>query len=235
MFSSYSPIYGNAFGYIRDKKIAKETHKKLRALTLKEFSALCKWAFSSIDFSSILLLIIEASTSSLLVMPSGFSVALEGLTDLIVKEKEEKVAPIKDKKLAGKIRSEFRSIIDSHSKSLDLEGQQILKSKIDNINQLTNRGKLTKPFELLKFKLTTEDIKAIEHRNDFLHGRIALGFNDEVKVANQEVYYISLRLYTLLAILILKSVGYDNRIVNYPKIHENVYKKKLSEEHFRQI
>lgn len=235
LLSMYSPIYGNAYGYIRERKLAEKIYPTLRTLSLKEFSKLCQWTHNSIDFSSILLLIIEATTSSLLVMPSGLSVALEGLTDLIVKENEDKVAPIKDKKLAKKIRGELTNVIDDNSVNLDKEGQQILKIKIENINQLTNRGKLSKPFELLKFTLTKEDIKAIDHRNDFLHGRITLAFGDDTNNANKEIYYIALRLYTLLAVLILKSIGYDNKIVNYPKIHETVYKKKLAEPHFRQV
>lgn len=235
MYSMYSPIYGNAYGYIREKTLAKKIYPTLRTLSLDEFSKLCQWSFESTDFSSILLLIIEATTSSLLVMPSGLSVALEGMTDLIIKKNEDKVAPIKDKKLASKIRGELKTIIENYSAKLDKEGVQILKSKIENINQLTNRSKLSKPFELLKFKLTAEDIKAIDHRNDFLHGRISLAFGDNNDTAGLEIYYVSLRLYTLLAILILKSIGYDNKIVNYPKIHEAIYKKQLDEQYFRQV
>ncbi len=235
MNSMYSPIYGNAYGYIREGEIAEKVYPTLRTLTLKEFSKLCQWTHTSVDFSSILLLIIEASTSSLLVMPSGFSVALEGLTDIIVKENEAKLAPIKDKKLAKEIRTELKNVIEKYSERLQKNRQQILINRIDNINQLTNQSKLTKPFELLNFTLTTEDISAIDHRNDFLHGRINLMLGDDTKNANKEIYYVSLRLYTLLSVLILKSIGYDNKIVNYPKIHESVYNKKLNEEHFRQL
>ena len=235
MYSVYHPIHSNAHAYIRDKDLAKKTHTSLRTLSLKEFSMLCQWTYSSTEFASILFLIIESSISTLLVMPSGFSVALEGLTDIIVKINEDKVAPIKDKILAKKIKEELIKVVESYSINLEKAGKQILKNKIENINQLTNRSKLSKPFELLKFTLTPEDIKAIEHRNDFLHGRITLMLGDNTEEATKEIYYIALRLYTLLAVLILKSIGYDNKIVNYPKIHEVVYSKKLDELHFRQI
>lgn len=233
--SAYSPIYGNAYGYIREKKLAKTIYPTLRTLSLQEFSKLCQWVYKSDDFSSILLLILEASTSSLLVMPSGFSVALEGLTNLIIKQNKDKIMPIQDSRIASKIRDELNMVITNYSLSISLEGQEIIRRKISNINQPTNKVKLSKPFEILNFLLTTEDIKAIEHRNDFLHGRINLIPDDNAGDCNREIYYISLRLYTLLAVLILKSVGYDNKIVNYPKIHETVYKKKLNESHFRQI
>jgi hypothetical protein len=214
LHSNYSPISSIAYRHVRDAKFAKQASANLRTLTQNEFSKLCEWAHISVELSSILLLIVEASTSSLLVMPSGYSVALEGLTDLIVEKHEDKLAPIKDKRTAKAIRSELKTIIASYSNHLDEHSIKILNYRIDNINQLTNQSKLVKPFEVLKFELTKEDIKAIEHRNHFLHGRITLETDDkhDIHAANEEIYYISLRLYTLLSVLILKSVGYDNRL-----------------------
>jgi hypothetical protein len=236
--SMYTPIYRNAFGYMNDRSLLKEAvemNRTLRTLTAEEFSRLCQWAYNSVEFSSILLLIIESSSSSLLVMPSGLAVALEGITDLIVKQNEGKLAPIKDKAKAKKFRAQLQTILATYAQDVDLVGLQILKSRIDNINQLTNQAKLTKPFELLKFKLTDEDIKAIDHRNDFLHGRLTLAIEGNIKRVNHEIYYITLRLYTLLSVLILKSVGYDGKIVNYPVIHNSIYKKLLNEPYFRQV
>jgi hypothetical protein len=234
LMSMYSPIYSNSHGYIRDKKLAKQVYPTLRNLKTNEFSKLCQWAFDSVEFSSILLLIIESSTSSLLVMPSGYSIALEGLTNLIVGQNEEKLAPIKNKSSAKKIRDQLKEVIDLNKGDISHDGISILKNKIDNINQLTNQSKLIKPFELLKFKLSPEDLIAIEHRNDFLHGRITL-FEGDLDKSNLQIFYVSTRLYTLLSVLILKSIGYDNKIVNYPKINEAYFKKTIEEDHFRQV
>jgi hypothetical protein len=42
--------------------------------------------------------------------------------------------------------------------------------------------------------------------------------------------------YTLLSMIILKWIGYDNRVVNYPKIHEGFTEIRLKEEEaFRQV
>lgn len=236
--SMYAPLYADAFGYLHsksDRTSIEEIHRTLRVLNAKEFSKLCQWAHQSLEFSSILLLIIEACSSSLLVMPSGLSVALEGLTDLLVKQNAEKVAPISSKPIAKKVREELLKVLSSNSSKISSEGLAILKRRIENINQLTNQAKLTKPFELFKFALTEEDKSAINHRNDFLHGRLTLAIEGDVKNANNEIYYVALRLYTLLAVLILKSVGYDNKIVNYPVVHNDVYNKELDEPSFRQV
>ncbi|NOT77008.1 MAG: hypothetical protein HOP08_18955 [Cyclobacteriaceae bacterium] len=236
--SMYSPIYANAFGLMRDRSEFKATdkvNKTLRPLRREEFSKLCQWAHDSLEFSSVLLLIIEATAASLVIMPAGMSVALEGLTNLIIETNKETISPIQDKKISKKVRAELNKVIDDNSKSLQPEGIKILKTRIENINQLTNKAKLTKPFELLKFKLSQEDLRAIEHRNDFLHGRLTLGITNDNKNASTEIYYIALRLYTLLAVLILKSVGYDNKVVNYPMTQMEVYEKKFKEPFFRQV
>ena len=149
--------------------------------------------------------------------------------------------PIKSPSLARTIRKEFLKIVSDNiekvdkfgKRIIDSEGEGILKSRIGDMNKLTNTKKLKKPFELFKFVLTKEDMLAIKHRNDFLHGRITLGIHSEDN--GFEIYYIALRLYTLLSVLILKSIDYDNYIVNYPKIHEDVCKKKIDESHFRKI
>lgn len=234
IYSFYSPIYSNAHGYIRDNKIAEDEQKGLRVMTSFEFSTLCRKVHYNNDFLAILLLILESSTSSLLVMPSGFSIALEGLTELYVEENEEKVAPINNKKQAKNLRKELMEILDSHKDIIGEDAISIISKRIDNINQPTNQDKLIKPFELLNFKLTEDDKKAINHRNDFLHGRITLSSDDD-SIGERKTYHIALRLYTLLSVLILKSIGYNGKILNYPKIHESASSDKIIEPYYRQI
>jgi hypothetical protein len=241
IYSIYKPIYSNAHGYIRNRQAAEKEQSTLRKLSQKEFSKLCQWAFEASELASLLILIIESSKPSLLVMPSGFSVALEGLTDLVVQKNEDKLVPVKDKKLASKLRTELKKTVDTFGSQINGDSINVLKNRIDQINQPTNRSKLIKPFELLNFTLTKEDEEAIEHRNDFLHGRITLSdktkkFNGEdIKIADSRIYYISMRLYTLLSVLILKSIGFTGKIINHPKVQENVARKKVNEDHFRQV
>lgn len=234
IYSFYSPIYSNAHGYIRDHKIAEDEQKGLRVITSSEFSELCRKVHSNNDFLAILLLILESSTSSLLVMPSGFSIALEGLTELYEKKHEEKVAPIKNKSQARDLREDLIKTLDGHRNIIGEEAISIISKRIDNINQPTNQDKLMRPFELLNFKLTEDDKKAISCRNDFLHGRITLHANDGSE-GGLKTYHIALRLYTLLSVLILKPIGYDSKILNYPKIHESVCSNKIEEPYYRQI
>ncbi len=71
-------------------------------------------------------------------------------------------------------------------------------------------------------KLTLNDIKAIEHRNDLLHGNILLT-NKELKSEsdiNNYMGYISGKLFTLISALILKYVGYEGYVINHAKFYD---------------
>jgi hypothetical protein len=234
--TAYCPVWENAYAYKHSigRKLAESIQPTLRKLSAKEFAKLCKWTHESLDFQGILLLILESMKASLLFMPAGLSVALESLTDFLVKKDEEKVLPMK-KQLARKVRDELFQVIEKYKNEIEEEGIATLTKRIENINQLTNRNRLVKPFERLGFQLTEEDKKAIEHRNDFLHGKLTLKSDLLAEEDDRDVYYIALRLYTLLSVLILKSIGYDNKIVNYPKIHERTYNRNVDESPFRQI
>jgi hypothetical protein len=231
--ASYTPIYANAAGFLwNNLPEAKKVQPTLRPLTASEFTRICQWAADSLEFRALLLLTLEGTAASLTIMPSAFSVALEAMTALLVKKDEGKYSPITDKTLAKQIRAQLKKEIDQHAAALGPVSTKILKAKIDDINQPTNRAKLTKPFEVLKFKLTEADIEVIDHRNDFLHGSIAyLPEKDEDSDlqpqdptdGSKEIFYTALRLYTLIAVLVLKSVEYDSRIVNYPAVHLKNY------------
>jgi hypothetical protein len=242
----FSPVYANAHGYIRDTKEADKIQQTLRTLTLSEFSTLCQWAVDSIELTAILLLISEACGSSLAIMPSAFSVALESLTELIISETAESFSPITDKLLARELKRKLKTELDTFKEKLSAKSTVILKERINNINQITNQSKLMKPFEILNFNLSAEDIIAINHRNNFLHGKIAYLPDKKNKkkevtlqVSGQEIYYTALRLYTLLSVLILKSVKYDNKILNHPKIQSHNYNDVFpwlkDEPYFRQL
>ena len=83
------------------------------------------------------------------------------------------------------------------------------------------------------------DLKILEARNDFLHGRVPditdAGKDRSLDRRRKDLYYTSIRFYTLLNMLILKWVGYDNRVINYPKLNEAFTEIKLKEEPYRQV
>jgi hypothetical protein len=225
--SSYAPIHTNPYSWL--KAIPRKTSdrlysgKKIQPIPLSVFSSLCKKLYDSLDFTTVIMLIIESSEGSLLVMPGGYAIALEALSKLILKDfPPSKLSPVPVEDMR-ELLVQLRVVVDGDSPKLSTENKALLKARIEQMNQPTNKAKLKLPFELLEVPLTEKDLQILESRNDFLHGRTPnlLGLGETLAVGrrNQDVYYASLRFYALLSRLILKWVGFDGYVVNQVKIH----------------
>lgn len=237
----YPPVYSNVYGFLSRSRQASKFRKLLRPVSIDEFSILCTKVYNSIDFESVLLLILESSVASLLFRPGGYAIALETISDIIMNEKNEKgkIAPIKDRKVSKSFRGDVYEVLDKYSKFISEDDLTVLGKRIDNLNQVPNTSRLKAPFALYKIQLSEDDNKILKSRDSLLHGKIPditdAGKNRSEEKKNKDLYYTSVRLYTLLNVLILKWIGYDNFVVNYPKLHESYTKIKLKEEPYRKI
>lgn len=242
MISTYTPSNSNPYSYARKaKSIAKKLHKNktLRPVNFEEFSRLSEKLYTSGDFTAIVMLMMECGTASLLFRPGGYAIALESLSDLILDNEKLNLAPIKTKRTSQDFRKALNNVVDDFGDKIDTEGVLALRRKIEQINQTTNKARLKAPFDKLGIVLLEADLEVLETRNDFLHGRIPdftkLGNDREDYIKNKDMYYASIRLYTLLNILILKWIGYDNYVLNFPKIHEEYCQIKLKEPFYRKV
>jgi hypothetical protein len=231
--SPYHPIYTNAYGYLDDKKKAEALNKKLKGISRDVFSNLCTKAYKSKEFSQALYTLLEGSRGSIQMMAWSYSICLETLTSIIAEENHDRLNPIKSKSIAKKIHKELLSVIDSNKPDL-INAYEILEKRINDMNKPTNRDKLQKPFEILKIKLTSDDVDCIDKRNDFLHGR-----RPNIEKASEEefgmLYHIALKLAVLNSALILKSCGFSGKILNHPQIQSSITKVNLHEEIYRDI
>lgn len=138
-----------------------------------------------------------------------YSVALETITTLISPLIEDKNKPIQNKALAKRIRTDLKTALNSHKFEISPETLKKIESDIDRINSLTNKQKLTLPFEYYNYNLSTKEIEAIERRNDFLHGRIPENSN------KHDLPLIVGRLLFCVNVLILKYIEFSGYIY-YP-------------------
>lgn len=243
--SMYSPLNWNPHSILYDKKeIAESYINKLTKLKLEEFSTLVSAIHNNQELSATIILLLEASSiRSFLIIPIVFSVVVESLSKIISQVENEKEYPIDNKNVADSLKEDLTKIVDSYSDKVSNEGILKIKRRINEINKpivkehLTNIEKLTLPFEQVNIKLTVNDIKAIEHRNDLLHGNILLE-RKELKSEsdiNNYMGYISGKLFTLISALILKYIGYEGYIINYAKFYEDLCEIETIEEYFRLI
>jgi hypothetical protein len=240
--STYTPIHTNPYSWLHDKsKIAEGIYKKkmLRTLTIVELSILTNKLYNSIDFSSAIILLLESSVASLLFMPGGYAIVLETLSDLIIGDDKLKLAPIKNKSKAKLLRKKLLETLDSECGDLPAEDYAVLKARIEQLNQMTNGERLKAPFNKLGIKLLDKDLEILRSRNDFLHGRVPdiskTVAEPGLEQKNRDLYYASLRFYTLLNMLILKWIGFDNYVVNFPKLNQEYCKIRLKEPYYRKL
>lgn len=232
----YTPINSNPYSWIKeDREIATKYYNKISEINTKQLSMFCQIVHEEMDIKAIVLLITESIGRSLLLMPAGLSVALEGLSEYFAIKNEETLKPIKDKKLAKTLRNDLSEILQKYSKLEVFTGAQIIQNKIDNINTPTNRQKLKAPFTILKIPLMEIDEEVLEYRNDFLHGNINLKPQKGKKTYSMDSFEISLRLLTLLNMALMKMIGYNGYIINHVKTQETGLNKQINEDYYREI
>lgn len=237
-----NPINTNAYARLYEKPKQAENYYKsgiLKKLEIKSFSFLCNKLLTDDNFLATILLIIESTKASLIFRPGGYSIALETLSDIIIGKEKVKIAPISSKKDFKELRNELIEVLNKHSKRESYGDVNTLKVRLENLNQITNLESLKKPFSILNINLLDEDIKVIKSRNDFLHGRVPdfknAGENRSIELKDYDLFYASVRLYTLLNVLIFKMIGFDNYVLNYPKIYEKNTKYKVKEVCYRKV
>lgn len=227
--SIFNPVNSNAYSKLYDNKdAAAEFQGKLTLIPMETVANLTSLIKKNKKVSVTIILLLEAANArSLLMIPSMFSVIIESLAKIIATEETGKVLPISNKEVSKRIIKKLTEVIDNNSADLSEEGALKIKRRLLAINnpmvneKFTNNERLTRPFEQLGIKLTIEDIIAIEHRNDLLHGNILLDTGEELTSEEEDNYmaYISGKLFTLISKLILKYAGYDGYVINYAKLY----------------
>lgn len=234
--SFYTPINTNPYSWIKNnRKIAKKYYGEISEISVLQFSNLCQLIHDEADIKAIILLITESISRSLLLMPAGLSVALEGFSEYFATKHLDKIKPIKDNNLAKKFKNELMEVLQKYKLEQDFTGAAIMTNKINNINSPTNREKLKAPFVILEIPLTSIDEEILEYRNDFLHGNINLKPQQGKKTYSMNSFEISLRLLTLLNMAIMKTIGYKGYIINHVKTQEEGLNKIIHEEYYREI
>lgn len=229
--SIYNPVNSNPYAKLYDQKdIAAQYMGKLTKLDAVVLSRLICLIKDKQKLSSTIILMMEASSvRSLLLIPGVFAIIIESLAKIILKAKKGTQRPINDTALATKITEELQEVLSPYQSVLSNKDFIRLHQRISDINRpvvlhrLTNDEKLTEPFFELGIPITKEDVAAIKHRNDLLHGDILL--LDHTRITDEQIngymLYVAGKLYTLISKLILKYAGYNGYVINYAKFHES--------------
>lgn len=223
------------------KKQTEEVNKwyeKLPAFPAKIFTTLCELFYIKEPFSRSAIVLLQANNLALEIKGSAYSVALETVTNQILKDNNISYPkPIEDPALADDLITQLKRVVDQmfigdadENKTI----RRIFHGKFNNINSPTNADKLSKPFELFNYTLSQYEIAVLKDRNQYQHGKLPAKATED-NVVFQEVYFSCLVLHRLISILILKCAGFSGFIINYPKLHEHITGRPLNEDLFYKI
>jgi len=232
--SFYHPVNANPFGWSLPNSLKDKYYGKLREISNVQFSQLCSLIHYDVDIKAMILLLIEAVSRSLLLMPAGLSVVLEGLSEYFFRLGGEKLKPISQKALSKQIISEMEKVLSNYRETEGIANYTVLEQKIKMLNSPTNREKLKFPFTYLGINLSPLDEEVIEFRNDFLHGNINLHPKKGKKI-EMDSFEISLRLLTLINTVFMKMIGFEGYILNHTRLQQAGLRKKIKELPFIKI
>jgi hypothetical protein len=240
--SIYHPVTSNPYSFtlLHDqRKIAERYESILAVIPASVISNFVNKIHESEELSVAIIFLMEAaSLSSIVSMPGVFSVILESFANIIINEQKIRENLIADEGLAQEIINELNLVIDKHVPKIHPDAAIKIRRRVASINQsvntkkIPNAMKLREPFDQLGIILSNLDEKAIDYRNDLLHGNILM--HDETKRTSKDIddrmLYISAKLYTLISKLTLKYCGYNGYVINQAKFYD--LKGKIGEKDF---
>lgn len=227
------PITTDPYSRTQIQSVHEEFADKVKPLTAGQFSRLCYEAHYTPEIATAILTYLEASCASFLMQGQSYFVILETLAHGLKKESVKKSFPT----LPKSVLKEIRNAINNSADLTDDAKSFFLEKKIKHLNQLPNQKTLEEIFRVLDLELTEEDQKVIKRRNDHLHGRLFPyeETTENIDKNDQDLVYVTKRMSTLIAALLLKYIDYSGWIINYPKIWEKHAKPLPYEQYFRKI
>lgn len=217
----------------------------------ENFSKLCELIESKGGIQrSVILFVSNHSTTLEIKIPILF-VALENITKALTGRDVEIPKLIDDKKIEKEIKKKIKQFVKNINKikrdnlpsNLTKEEKKEYEAtfarilnKFHNYNKGTNNKKLIEPFSMFNYKLTKEEENLIlRDRNKFLHGDDFSDVNLDYEFEFRELFHISMKLQKLIAVLLLKAVGYSGYILNNAKIYEYISEKNINEKEMIKI
>jgi hypothetical protein len=245
IFSQYSIFTTNAYSVLipiarkmkaenaeeRMMKILEEKWKfRIERVREDVFSRMMNLFYEHESISRAALTTLTASKLGLELQAGVYCIAFETICNSINKIYNLQVQHIINETQWRTILPDLLEIFNQSS--LPKEAINFGKNKINNLNQPTNKDKLTLSSKAVEYNLSKEEIKAINDRNLFLHGHL------NVKPEEKEIdklFYTSIMFHRLCCTLILKMSGFNGHIVNNIALYAPDINSKANEWGFKKI
>ena len=127
--------------------------------------------------------------------------------------------PIPDDGLWNELKKGMEEVVkrftnnEAGEQQISDESLNVLRKKINSMNNPTNADSLARPLEEAGYGLSVNDKDSLKMRNTLLHGGLVKG---SVEKQSSDLFYLSLMLHKFACIIILKKAGFVGYILNNP-------------------
>lgn len=183
-------------------------------VTMDAFSKLSQLCYKTNDMLLATSMLIDGSMMNIEYQKPFFHVVLETITSCLQTNDEDKPQPPMPQEQYKEVVVPALIETLERIEGLSEEALRIFKSKIEhNLNTAPNRNKLEACFPALGYTLTKEDSDAIDKRNRTFHGHLT-SEKQPLRVQQNDLFAMSLRLHKLCSILLLKAAGFEGKVIN---------------------
>lgn len=189
-------------------------HNDDATVTMDAFGKLSQLCYKTNDMLLATSMLIDGSMMNIEYQKPFFHVVLETITSCLQTNDEDKPQPPMPQEQYNKeVAPALIAALDCID-CLTEDAKRIYKSKIEhNLNTAPNRNKLEASFPACGYTLTKEDSDAIDKRNRTFHGHIT-SEKQPLRVQQNDLLAMSLRLHKLCSILLLKAAGFEGKVIN---------------------
>lgn len=168
----------------------------------EEFFKVFTLLYQNRELQTAMMLYFESRKSSLLLQPIGLFAVLE----IIAFTVENKfISTTKNKKYLAKDRA--KDILFKYRDSIIIEDFDELNTTLDLLGKKQNSRMFLQAFDRFNIKLTLEEQKILNKRNDFFHGKVTIENENFSRIKSDEGYFQELNYISLkLTILIFKLI-----------------------------
>lgn len=184
----------------------------------------CKLVQNFIDHEALswgAFYLINACHFTMEMQPGAYSTALETITTEVVNNVLPKGSlNVIDAQHWNVIHTDLDNVIDQYTANGQITASNAVrvKAKINSLSGPTNIDKLSAPFAIYGYNLSTDDQRIIRQRNSVLHGSVKA--STTIDQTFRQLQDVSLGVHRLCCTLLLKMAGYQGYIINNQRLFE---------------
>lgn len=182
-------------------------------LTIAQFNNFVNLLYQHEDLKRAAMLLIYVGKETGCAKATLGAVALEAITSVLGKKLPAQIV-IDDKQVFNSLKYELLKVLKKFKDRISTGQFDLLKGRIDVINNSPNADKYIDVFTNLGIELDEEEIHCLKSRNHFLHGKLPKKGKYDNLSENESLDIVSNRIVMLSSMMLLRKAGYTGYVID---------------------